>query len=244
MKLLYMGCLSRANFPEMCENAKRIVNFLDSEFEVLNKVPCCGSLLHNTSTSQDQSNYMSEVYEWFKTNNISEMVTICAGCYNYLTRYYPEQFSEFNIKIQHLIQFISEPQNLEKMNLEYTGKKLTITYHDACHLRNARKPIIEEPRHILSSIKGIKYKEMDNNREESFCCGSGGGVYSSFKENSDYNSRLILDQAKRAKLLLTACPFCYTALQRVNEQYKRSRTTVMKFEDFIVKLMEGSELEV
>ena len=79
---------------------------------------------------------------------------------------------------------------------------------------------------------------MDNNKTNSICCGAGGGVYSIFKENSDYNSQLIFEQSKRAKVLLTACPFCYTAFKRIRDE-NNIKNPVIKFEDFIVKLIEG-----
>ena len=128
---------------------------------------------------------------------------------------------------------------LKKLNLKYEGKKIKVYYHDACHLRNAEVPIIEEARNIISSIDGpVELAEMENNRNYSVCCGAGGGVYSIFKENSDYNSKLIFNQMRMSKGLLTACPFCYTALKRIKEENK-IKAPVIKFEDFISKLMEG-----
>jgi Fe-S oxidoreductase len=125
-----------------------------------------------------------------------------------------------------------------KLNLNYSNKKIKVSYHDACHLRNAVKPIIDEPRAILNSIENIELFEMENNRTNSICCGAGGGAYSIFKENSDYNSKLIFEQSKRAKALITACPFCYTALKRIREE-NNIKSPVIKFEDFIMKLIEG-----
>jgi Fe-S oxidoreductase len=79
---------------------------------------------------------------------------------------------------------------------------------------------------------------MENNKTNSICCGAGGGVYSIFKENSDYNSKLIFDKLNRGKILLTACPFCFTALSRIKAE-NQIKKPVVKFEDFIVKIMEG-----
>jgi Fe-S oxidoreductase len=133
-----------------------------------------------------------------------------------------------------------EPKNLEKLNLKYNGKKISVCYHDACHLRNAINPIINEPRIILNSIETISLFEMENKELNSLCCGAGGGVYSIFKENSDYSASLIFNQMRKGKALLTACPFCYTALLRIKEEQSMKKP-VIKFEDFIVKLMEGED---
>jgi Fe-S oxidoreductase len=179
------------------------------------------------------------VNNWFKEHNVKELVTICAGCYAYFTRYYPELLgNDFDVKIYHLLQFLSLPDNLHKLNLKYSGKSLKINYHDACHLRNSSVPIIEEPRIILNSIENIELIEMDFNRNKSICCGAGGGVYSVFKEVSDYNAKLISDNMKTGKALITACPFCYTALNRIKND-NNIKKPVIKFEDFIVKIMDG-----
>jgi len=239
-KLIYFGCLSGSKYKGTCENATKIIKFLDDEYQIIDDPPCCGALAHQVAVREDIENHVKLVNDWFKSNDITELITICAGCYSYLTRYYPQYLgSDFKVKVLHLLKFLDTPENLEKLNLKYTGKKLSVYYHDACHLRNAEVPIIEEARNILNSIEGpIQLKEMENNRMNSLCCGAGGGVYSIFKENSDYSSKIIFNQMRMSKGLITACPFCYTALKRIQEENK-IKTPVIKFEDFILKLMEG-----
>jgi Fe-S oxidoreductase len=241
-KLIFLGCLSNSRYKGTCENAIKIVKSLDQDFQKFNDTPCCGALAYNTANDQELKTHIEFVNIWFKSKGVSEIVTICAGCYSYITKYYPKYLGrDFNIEIKHLLQFLAMPENLKKLNLKYNGKKIKIAYHDACHLRNATNPITEEPREIINSIENIELFEMEYNRNNSICCGAGGGVYSIFKENSDYNSKLIFEQSKRGKLLITACPFCYTALNRIKEENQITKP-VVKFEDFIVKLMEGVEL--
>ncbi len=238
-KLIYLGCLSLKNYEPTCKNAIKIIKFLDNEYKVLDDAPCCGSLAFNISSDEELKTHIQYVNNWFRANDITELVTICAGCYSYLTKYYKELLgTDFNVEIKHLLQFITEPRNLEKLDLQYSGKKLSINYHDACHLRNASKPIIEEPRIILKSIKNVNFNEMGYNKTNSICCGAGGGVYSIFKGNSDFNAKAIFDNMKKGKILLTACPFCYTALKRIKEE-NNIKKSIIKFEDFIANLMEG-----
>jgi len=238
-KLIYLGCLSQENYKSTCENAIKIIQFLNNEYKIIENPPCCGSLAYHISTDDELKNHVQYVNNWFKANDITELVTICAGCYNYLSRYYKDYLGpDFNVTIRHFLQFLAEPKNLSKLDLKYSGKKLNINYHDACHLRNAVKPIIEEPRIILNAIKNVIFNEMDFNKTNSICCGAGGGVYSIFKENSDFSAKAIFDNMKKGKLLLTACPFCYTALKRIKEKNDIEKP-IIKFEDFILNLMEG-----
>ncbi|MHA2394134.1 MAG: (Fe-S)-binding protein [Promethearchaeota archaeon] len=238
-KLIFLGCLSKRLYESTCENAIKLIKFLDKDFQEIEDAPCCGSLAYNITPDKTMKDHVEFVNIWFKKNNITDLITICAGCYAYFTRYYMEFLgSEFKVNIRHLLQFVAEPSNLERLNLNYSGKPLKINYHDACHLRNSSNPIIEEPRVILESIENIELLEMDYNKNRSICCGAGGGVYSIFKEVSDYNAKTIFDNMKKAKVLLTACPFCYTALHRLKEEMNIKKS-VLKFEDFITKLMEG-----
>jgi len=238
-KLIFLGCLSKTRYQETCKNAIKLIKIIDADYKVFDDVPCCGALAYHIGSDVELKKHIEYVNDWFESNNISEIVTICAGCYNYLTKYYPQFLGDkFKIKVKHLLQFIAQKENLTKLNIKNRGKSLKVSYHDACHLRNAKIPVIEEPRIIINSIDNVELKELENNRTNSICCGAGGGVYSIFKESSDYNSKLIFDQLKRGKALLTACPFCYTALNRIREE-NHIKKPVIKFEDFIVKLMEG-----
>ena len=241
-KLIYLGCLSSSKYKSTCENAVKIIKFLDDDYRLIEDPPCCGALSYHLASDEELKNHITFVNDWFKLNDVKEIVTICAGCYNYLSHYYKEFIPDFNVKIQHFMQFMAQPENMQKLNLKYQGKKITVNYHDACHLKNADVPILEEPRIILNSIEGIQLKEMENREKLSICCGAGGGVYSIFKENSDYNALAIFKQAK-GKVLITACPFCYTAFKRVQENKENKvRKAVIKFEDFIVKIMDGVDL--
>lgn len=239
-KLIFLGCLSTDRYEDTCQNAIKLINFIDPEYKVLNDAPCCGSLSFHVANDDELDKHQQFVNKWFKMNEVTEIITICAGCYGYLSQDYKECLGEdFNVDVKHLVQFINKSENLKKLDLKYSGKKMNISYHDACHLRNGPTSIIEEPRNILNSIEGdIQLKEMENNKLNTICCGSGGGVYSIFKENSDYNSKTIFNQTKRSKALITACPFCFTALNRIREENK-IKTVVIKFEDFIMKIMEG-----
>ncbi|MGQ4873061.1 MAG: (Fe-S)-binding protein [Promethearchaeia archaeon] len=241
-KIIFLGCLSRSRYKQTCENAIKLIKSIDNEYKVFDDAPCCGALSFHIANDNELKKHVDFVVNWFENNNITDLVTICAGCYNYFTKYYPKFNKSFNIKIQHILQFLAEPENLEKLNLKYTGKKLTIAYHDPCHLRTAKPKILKEPREIIRKIQGnIILKEINHNLQVVLCCGAGGGVYSSFKENSDYNSFFILEQTKkqRAKILLSSCPFCYTALRRIKEENKSIKIDIIKFEDFIYKISEG-----
>ena len=49
-------------------------------------------------------------------------------------------------------------------------KKLSVTYHEACHLCHGQK-ITRQPREVLKAIPGLELIELT---ESTWCCGSAG----------------------------------------------------------------------
>ncbi|MDT3702537.1 MAG: (Fe-S)-binding protein [Thermincola sp.] len=125
----------------------------------------------------------------------------------------------------HITQFLAQLIREGRLTVsrEYEKK---ITYHDPCYL-GRHNGIFDEPREILKKIPGLEFNEMSESREESLCCGMGGGrVWAETPKNERF-SNIRLEQATEvgAEILVTSCPYCITA-------FEDSRL-VMNFEDKI-----------
>ena len=116
-----------------------------------------------------------------------------------------------DLKVIHISQLLEQLIKENKINLK--GKKdLKVTYHDSCHLgRHAGE--YEAPRNVINSISNLV--EMENNRENSICCGAGGGVKSAYPELAEQMAKSRIAQAKDTgcKTLVTPCPFCKLNLE-------------------------------
>ncbi len=51
-----------------------------------------------------------------------------------------------------------------------------VTYHDSCVL-GRHNHMHEQPRRILEALPGVKLVEMTHNRDNTICCGGGGGMW-------------------------------------------------------------------
>ncbi len=138
-----------------------------------------------------------------------------------------------------------------KPNKELKGK--VVTYHDPCHtgrhfahdieqsmikksknlMMDMRKidKLIDEwfeiPRVILRKLEedvGIKFIEMYRIKNNSMCCGAGGGVRAGYPDFSLRTASLRCDEANAvgADILTTECPFCWRNLSDANDLYNHN----------------------
>jgi len=140
------------------------------------------------------------------------------------------EYPEFNVNFEvvHITQYLSEliVEGRLKLSGEYRKK---VTYHDPCYL-GRHNGIYEEPRDVLQKIMGLELVEMPDARENSFCCGGGGGRIWMDTAKGERFSDIRLEQASEtgADELVTACPYCIT-------NFEDSRLSVENGEPIIVK---------
>jgi Fe-S oxidoreductase len=90
-----------------------------------------------------------------------------------------------------------------------------VTYHDPCHL-GRHAGVYDAPRNILKKIKGLEFVEMERSRENSRCCGAGGGYKSAFNDLAVNIAAERVRDAEEvgAEIIATACPFCVLNLKQ------------------------------
>jgi len=118
------------------------------------------------------------LYEYLATANITSIrdceftsvVTTDPHSYNTIRNEYPDFGGEF--EIQHYTTVVRELLLQGRLRLSKTlGYR--VTFHDPCHLGRYNKGF-DAPRDILQML-GCELVEMGRNRDNSFCCGAGGG---------------------------------------------------------------------
>jgi len=115
--------------------------------------------------------------------------------------------------VVHITEYVLEL--IAAGRLEITGDyPKNITYHDPCYL-GRHNGIFDQPREILKSIPGLDLRELPEIREESLCCGMGGGRVWIDTKMAERFANLRIEQAigVEAEVLVTACPYCIIALE-------------------------------
>lgn len=102
--------------------------------------------------------------------DFEEIFTTDPHTYNTLKNEYPQRGGNYPVKHYStlLLELIKSGKIQLKKNLN-----LKATYHDPCYL-GRYNGIYNDPREVLK-LCGVEILEMPRNKENSFCCGAGGG---------------------------------------------------------------------
>ena len=151
--------------------------------------------------------------ETLNRHGLKKIITQCPHCFNTLANEYPQFGGHF--KVLHHSEVIA--QLVEDGRLKPGAAVLSgeVTYHDSCYLAR-HNGISEAPRQSLIAL-GIKVKEMDRNRTETFCCGAGGGrMWLEETLGERINQNRVNEAAATLGgkgTIATSCPFCLTMIK-------------------------------
>ena len=131
--------------------------------------------------------------------------------------YNPESLSVLKRFSQSEIEFISITQvyaDLLKRKKVGKVKIPPVTYQDPCHLGRYAKEYVS-PREVIEAL-GLDLREMWRTGENGLCCGAGGGVPITNPSLAKLYAKRRWEEALAtgAKVMITACPYCYANLTR------------------------------
>jgi Fe-S oxidoreductase len=215
MEILYFpGCLPSydARLGKVAQATAAILNKAGVEFGILGtEENCCGESIRKTGNEELFKRLAKDNIKTFIENGVKRILVSSPHCYHTFKNEYPE-FS-VNFEVVHITEFIFELINEGrlKINKDFAKK---VTYHDPCYL-GRHNGIYDEPREVLKRISGLELLEMDESREESLCCGMGGGRIWIDTKMEERFSNLRLKEAVglEAEVLVTCCPYCIDAFE-------------------------------
>jgi len=108
--------------------------------------------------------------ELLNSCEFNSIVTTDPHTYNTILNEYPEFGGEY--KIEHASALLYRLINEGKINIP-SELAYRVTYHDPCHLGRINNGC-EPPREVINKL-GLDLVELSRSRDNSFCCGAGGG---------------------------------------------------------------------
>jgi len=169
---------------------------------------CCGESIRKTGDEALFKSLARRNIAALIDRGVKKILVSSPHCYHTYSREYPEFMVHF--EVAHISQLLQRLLAEGRLQLKSEVAK-TVTYHDPCYL-GRHNGVYDEPRDTLTRVPGLELKEMAESRQDSFCCGGGGGRIWMETPKAERFSDLRLTQAigVGAQVLVTACPYCIT----------------------------------
>jgi Fe-S oxidoreductase/nitrate reductase gamma subunit len=214
--LFFVGCAG--SFDERQKRVSRaLVKILQAakvDFVILGEEETCnGDSARRLGNEYLFQSLAQQNVETLNRYGVTKIITQCPHCFNTLGNEYP-QFGGY-FKVLHHSEVIAQLVDEGRLKPGAMELEEPVTYHDSCYLAR-HNGISEAPRQALYSI-GVKVKEMDRNRTETFCCGAGGGRMWLEETVGQRINQNRVDEAARTLggkgVVATSCPFCLTMIK-------------------------------
>jgi Fe-S oxidoreductase len=211
--LLWVGCggaLIERN-TRVTRATAQLLQKADVKFAVLGREEkCTGDPARRIGNEFLFQSLAEENTAKLKRAGVKKIVTACPHCFNTFKNEYPQFGGDF--EVYHHSQFLSRLVDEGRLKPQSKSDK-RVAFHDPCYL-GRHNGVYDAPRRLVQ-ISSTSQVEAGQSRENSFCCGGGGGM--SFIEepadkrvNSVRAGQLLETNAERVAV---GCPFCMTMLE-------------------------------
>ena len=229
MDLVYFPCCVPAYDPNLGSVARATSSLLKksgADFGILGiKESCCGESVRKAGNQGLFENLAKSNINAFNDSGVKELIVSSPHCYTTFKDDYPGFGGNF--KVIHFTQYLASL--IYEGKLEFTKElNKNVVYHDPCYL-GRHNGVYDEPRDVLKSIPGLSLADEIDSRENSLCCGGGGGRIWMETKKGERFSDILVEQAieQGADILATACPYC-----------------MLNFRDSVLTMEKGDVLEV
>lgn len=171
---LFIPCFVDQLYPDTAFNMIKVLEKAGCTVSYNTSQTCCGQPAFNAGFWDEAKAVCGKFIKDF--GDADCIVTPSASCTGFVRNYYGKLFENSSVhnqvkdlskKIFEFSEFLIDIKKVENVGAQLKGKA---TYHDSCAaLRECT--IKEEPRRLLSQVKGLELVEMN---DVETCCGFGG----------------------------------------------------------------------
>lgn len=206
----YFACCSQAYDPPNAAVARAAVAVLDAAgvgYGVLDgELQCCGDAVRKGGGEDVFTSVATANSAAFAARHVKKLIVASPHCLSAFTKEYP--LFGARLQVKHLVQVVREAMDAGRL-VPTRAVPRKVIYHDPCYL-GRHSGVYDDPRAVLSRLPGVELLEFDRCREDSVCCGGGGGRLWMETPPEERFSTVKLREAlaKGADTLATSCPYC------------------------------------
>jgi L-lactate dehydrogenase complex protein LldE len=189
---LFVTCLVDQLFPEVGLAMADVLERVGCEVEFREEQTCCGQPAFNsgfTTEARGVARHFLRVFEG------AEYIVVPSGsCSSMVRHHFADLFERGSAeeeashgvtsRVYEFSEFLLKVAGVEDVGAQFPG---VATYHDSCH---ALRELKQEPRRLLSHVRGLELREMEPAEE---CCGFGGTFSVKF---SDVSGSMVDDKVE------------------------------------------------
>ena len=171
---IFIPCFIDQLYPQVGFNMVKVLEKAGCMVQYNTNQTCCGQPAFNAGFRGEAKEVCSKFIKDF--SDAEYIVAPSASCVGFIRNYYPSLFNNSSVhnnvkalaeRTFELSEFLVNVLQVDDLGASFPAKA---TYHDSCAALRECK-IKNEPRQLLSKVKGLELVEMNDNET---CCGFGG----------------------------------------------------------------------
>jgi glycolate oxidase iron-sulfur subunit len=169
------GCVQSVFFPRVNDATVRVLAAEGCDVVIPPGQGCCGALSLHSGRTDEAVAFARRTIEVFEQAGVDAVIANAAGCGSAMKEYadllagepaWAGRAAALSARVRDFSEYVAELGPAAPRS----ELKLTVAYHDACHLGHAQR-ITVQPRGLLRAIPGLTVAEL---ADSGTCCGSAG----------------------------------------------------------------------
>ncbi len=241
--LFYVGCAGAldARSRRVTMATAKILDAAGVSWGILGKEElCCGDSLRRLGNEFIFDQMASANVKLFREKGVKKIITQCPHCFSTLKNDYAQYGIE--LEVFHHNELIKSLIDSGKLKLNPGSDGFgDIVFHDSCYL-GRHNDIYEAPREVVAAATGHRPIEMPNSREQSFCCGAGGGRMWMEESPGEKNINVARTEealSKDPQTICVCCPYCLTMFEDgLKDKNADSKVQVLDMAEIVVESLD------
>jgi Fe-S oxidoreductase len=245
--LLYLGCVMSYQDPKGVRAVGRVLEAAGVDFGVLGDgETCCGYMVHLAGAEEEFETIATATAEKLALTGARKLVTPCPGCFKTFSQLYPDTAPGWpgEMEVLHLSEYLDDLVHQGRLSFKEGGEVTIVAYHDPCDL-GRHSGVYDAPRRVLSAVPGVVVEEFPESREDSRCCGGGGGLRAF---DADMSQELAKERlatlVEGIDAVVSACPSCKGNLRLGAVRHAKDggpRLRVLDMSEVLASSLEGGD---